>query len=88
MVLTGERTDVADCLDAMDVALHASMTPEPFGRVIVEAMARGEIPRENAEALTAMVAGMLIQRPATPVMRPLPPIVTLPETPNIVHADI
>jgi len=32
-----------------------------FKLVIVEAMARGEIPRENAEALTAMVAGMLIQ---------------------------
>ncbi|HWP65305.1 MAG TPA: glycosyltransferase family 4 protein, partial [Candidatus Limnocylindria bacterium] len=39
VVLTGERTDVAACLDAMDVAIHASIKPEPFGRVMIEAMA-------------------------------------------------
>jgi glycosyltransferase involved in cell wall biosynthesis len=37
--LTGERRDVAACFDAMDAAIHASVTPEPFGRVLIEAMA-------------------------------------------------
>ena len=41
IVLTGERPDVAACLDAMDVAIHASIKPEPFGRVMIEAMALG-----------------------------------------------
>jgi glycosyltransferase involved in cell wall biosynthesis len=49
VVLTGERADVAACLDAMDVAIHASIKPEPFGRVMIEAMALGRpviAPRE------------------------------------------
>ena len=41
VVLTGARQDVADCLDAMDVAIHSSTRPEPFGRVMIEAMALG-----------------------------------------------
>jgi len=40
VVLTGARRDVAACLDAMDVAIHAS-NREPFGRVLIEAMATG-----------------------------------------------
>lgn len=50
VVLTGERSDVPACLDAMDVAIHASTTPEPFGRVLIEAMALGRpviAPREG-----------------------------------------
>lgn len=50
VVFTGERSDVAACLDAMDVAVHASTTPEPFGRVLIEAMALGRpviAPREG-----------------------------------------
>jgi glycosyltransferase involved in cell wall biosynthesis len=39
VILTGPRDDVAACLDAMDVVLHASVVPEPFGRVLIEAMA-------------------------------------------------
>lgn len=39
VILTGARRDVAACLDAMDVAIHASTNPEPFGRVLIEAMA-------------------------------------------------
>jgi glycosyltransferase involved in cell wall biosynthesis len=35
----GFREDVAELLAAADIALHASTTPEPFGRVLVEAMA-------------------------------------------------
>jgi glycosyltransferase involved in cell wall biosynthesis len=37
--LTGYTTNVADYLRVMDVAVHTSITPEPFGRVLLEAMA-------------------------------------------------
>lgn len=35
----GSRGDVADLYGASDIAVHASITPEPFGLVVVEAMA-------------------------------------------------
>src|SRR5262245_27211216 len=41
VILTGARADVPACLDAMDVVIHASVLPEPFGRVLIEAMALG-----------------------------------------------
>jgi glycosyltransferase involved in cell wall biosynthesis len=47
---TGARADVPACMDAMDVVLHASVRPEPFGRVLLEAMAVGKpviAPREG-----------------------------------------
>ncbi len=50
VILTGARRDVAACLDAMDVAIHSSTNPEPFGRVLIEAMALGRpliAPREG-----------------------------------------
>lgn len=37
----GSRSDVADLLLAADVMVHASTAPEPFGLVLVEAMAMG-----------------------------------------------
>jgi glycosyltransferase involved in cell wall biosynthesis len=37
----GGRLDVPDVLNAADVALHASILPEPFGLVLVEALALG-----------------------------------------------
>lgn len=37
----GARDDVPDLLHAADLALHASVLPEPFGLVVVEAMAAG-----------------------------------------------
>ncbi len=37
----GSRSDVADLLSAADVMVHASTSPEPFGLVLVEAMAMG-----------------------------------------------
>ena len=39
VILTGARRDVPACMDAMDVVIHASIRPEPFGRVLIEAMA-------------------------------------------------
>jgi glycosyltransferase involved in cell wall biosynthesis len=41
VILTGARRDVPACMDAMDVVIHSSMRREPFGRVMIEAMARG-----------------------------------------------
>jgi len=34
----GHRNDVPDVVAALDVVVHASVTPEPFGRVLIEAM--------------------------------------------------
>ena len=39
IVLTGYRDDVPALLNALDIFVHASIEPEPFGRVILEAMA-------------------------------------------------
>ena len=39
VVFTGHRSDVSRMLAAMDVVAHASTSPEPFGRVIIEGMA-------------------------------------------------
>ena len=38
---TGHQADPAEALRALDVVVHASTRPEPFGRVIVEGMACG-----------------------------------------------
>ena len=38
----GPRTDVADIVNVFDVAVHSSVWPEPFGRVLIEAMALGK----------------------------------------------
>jgi L-malate glycosyltransferase len=39
VVFTGYSQNVADALSVMEVAVHASVLPEPFGRVLLEAMA-------------------------------------------------
>jgi glycosyltransferase involved in cell wall biosynthesis len=39
VVVTGYRADVANCVNALDVMVHASTEPEPFGRVLLEGMA-------------------------------------------------
>jgi glycosyltransferase involved in cell wall biosynthesis len=39
---TGFRKDVCDVFSSLDVVVHASTSPEPFGRVIIEAMALGK----------------------------------------------
>jgi glycosyltransferase involved in cell wall biosynthesis len=40
-VLAGYRENVEEYYAAMDVVVHASITPEPFGMVVTEAMAAG-----------------------------------------------
>jgi glycosyltransferase involved in cell wall biosynthesis len=37
--ITGFRSDVANYVNLLDVQIHASVEPEPFGRVLLEAMA-------------------------------------------------
>ena len=37
--ITGFRSDVANYINALDVQIHASIEPEPFGRVLLEGMA-------------------------------------------------
>ena len=39
VLITGYRKDVANYVDALEVQIHASVDPEPFGRVLLEAMA-------------------------------------------------
>jgi glycosyltransferase involved in cell wall biosynthesis len=41
VAFTGFRDDVPDCLAALDVVVHASVHPEPFGLALIEAMAAG-----------------------------------------------
>ena len=39
---TGYRRDVPEMMSLMDVVVHSSITPEPFGMVLVEGMAVGK----------------------------------------------
>jgi len=38
VIITGYRGDVPDLMNACDIILHSSVEPEPFGRVVIEAM--------------------------------------------------
>jgi glycosyltransferase involved in cell wall biosynthesis len=38
VVFTGYRADIPDLVNTLDVLIHASIAPEPFGRVIIEGM--------------------------------------------------
>jgi len=38
VLFTGFREDVVDLMNALDVVVHSSVRPEPFGRVILEGM--------------------------------------------------
>jgi glycosyltransferase involved in cell wall biosynthesis len=48
--LTGFRADIPDVMNAWDIVVHASVRPEPFGRVILEGMLLGK-------PVVAMAAG-------------------------------
>lgn len=39
VVFTGYRKNVFDYINALDIMIHTSIEPEPFGRVLIEAMA-------------------------------------------------
>lgn len=39
ILFTGYQSNVADFLNVMDIVIHASVLPEPFGRVLLEGMA-------------------------------------------------
>lgn len=41
VTMTGFRSDVLEVLSGLDLAIHASTTPEPFGLGLIEAMAAG-----------------------------------------------
>lgn len=61
----GHREDMAAELAGLDVAVHASITPEPFGQVVVEAMAAGlpvvaAAAGGPAEVVTDGVDGVLV----------------------------
>ncbi len=64
-VLAGYREDVERFYAAMDVVVHASITPEPFGMVVAEAMAaRRPVIASDAggpsEVVTPGVEGLLV----------------------------
>ena len=66
VTLTGARSDVPACLDAMDVVIHSSVRPEPFGRVMIEAMALSRpliAPREGGplEIVVDGETGLLVE---------------------------
>lgn len=42
VIFAGYQQNPADYMNAMDVVVHASTLPEPFGRVLIEAMALGK----------------------------------------------
>ncbi len=42
IVFTGHQDNVFPFMDKMDIVVHTSIKPEPFGRVIIEAMALGK----------------------------------------------
>jgi glycosyltransferase involved in cell wall biosynthesis len=39
ILITGFRSDVANYVNLLEIQVHASVSPEPFGRVLLEAMA-------------------------------------------------
>jgi glycosyltransferase involved in cell wall biosynthesis len=42
VVITGFRSDVANYINLLEIQIHASVSPEPFGRVLLEGMALGK----------------------------------------------
>lgn len=65
LIFTGRRLDIPQLMAAMDVVVHSSISPEPFARVILEAMAIGKpIVAMNEggapEAIEDGVSGILI----------------------------
>jgi glycosyltransferase involved in cell wall biosynthesis len=64
-ILTGYKEDVEELFAAMDIVVHASIEPEPFGMVVIEAMAASKpVIATNAggpsEIINSMVEGILV----------------------------
>jgi len=38
IIITGYRQDIPDLINSLDILVHSSIEPEPFGRVIIEGM--------------------------------------------------
>lgn len=63
----GYRTDVPAIMRALDVVVHASIDPEPFGRVIAEAMACGRpVVSTRGGGADEIVAGTSLLESAVP----------------------
>lgn len=67
IVMTGYKDDVRGLMSMMDVVVHASVRPEPFGMVIIEAMAMGKpvVATEGggpSEIITHGKSGILVPR--------------------------
>lgn len=67
IIMTGYRDDIRDLMAMMDIVVHASTRPEPFGMVIIEAMASGKpvIATQGggpSEIIEDMKSGLLIPR--------------------------
>lgn len=63
----GYRTDVPGIMRALDVVVHASLEPEPFGRVIAEAMACGRpVVSTRGGGADEIVAGTSLLESAVP----------------------
>ena len=70
---TGHEADVASAMAACQVVVHASISPEPFGRVLLEAMAVGRpviATRAGgpAEVIAPEVDGLLVPPGDAPAM--------------------
>jgi glycosyltransferase involved in cell wall biosynthesis len=56
VLFTGYQSHVGDFINASDVVVHASVNPEPFGRVLIEAMAlRKPVVGANAGAVPEII---------------------------------
>lgn len=64
VLITGYRKDIANYSNALEIQIHASILPEPFGRVLLEAMALekplvasggGAVPEIVAEGKTGLL---------------------------------
>lgn len=72
VILTGFRNDVPDLMNAVDIVLHTSIQPEPFGMVVLEAMGlKKPLIATNfggpKEIIEDTISGILVP-PAAPVI--------------------
>jgi glycosyltransferase involved in cell wall biosynthesis len=66
VIFAGHRNDVADIMNLCDIVVNPSTEPEPFGRIIIEAMACGKaVIATNSggpkEIITDRVDGFLVE---------------------------